>query len=110
MQRLDENTVHGFVRDAEIAALMFGSPESEVTMAQAIEFALAWADSSGSAAFGYVDAFESIPAARAFGVRLLPTTLIVSDGQVVAKLEGRQPSLTIEMALRKAQDRRPIAA
>lgn len=110
MQRLNSNTVHGFVRDADIAALMFGSPESETTMAQAIEFALAWADNSGDAQFGYVDAFDNIAAARSFGVRLLPTTLIVRSGQVIAKLEGRQPSLVIEAALRDALIQRAIAA
>jgi len=110
MQRLNSNTVQRFVREADIAALMFGSPESETTMAQAIEFALAWADNSGTAQFGYVDAFQNIAAARSFGVRMLPTTLIVRNGEVVARLEGRQPSMLIEAALRNAQTQHPIAA
>ena len=110
MQRLNSNTVERFVREADIAALMFGSPESETTMAQAIEFALAWADTNGAAQFGYINAFADIATARAFGIRLLPTTLIVCGGEVIVKLEGRQPSLLIEAALANACVQRPIAA
>jgi thioredoxin-like negative regulator of GroEL len=102
MQRLNANTVQRFVREADLAVVMFGSPESQATMAQAIEFALTWADNGDAAQFGYVDAFENIASARAFGIRLLPTTLLMRNGDVVAKLEGRQPSLCIEAALRAA--------
>lgn len=110
MQRLNANTVPRFVREAEVAVVMFGSPESQATMAQAIEFAIAWADNGGAAQFGYVDAFENIAAARAFGIRLLPTTLVTRDGAIVAKLEGRQPSLRIESALRAATELHCAAA
>lgn len=102
MQRLNAANTQRFVREAESAVVLFGSPDSEITMAQAIEFALAWADNSGDAQFGYVDAFENIAVARAFGIRLLPTTLITHRGEVVAMLEGQQPSLRIEAALRAA--------
>ena len=110
MQRLNAHTVRRVVREADLAVVMFGSPESETTMAQAIEFALAWADTGDAAQFGYVDAFENIAAARAFRIRLLPTTLITRNGEVVAKLEGRQPSLRIESALRAASAPRTVAA
>jgi thioredoxin-like negative regulator of GroEL len=110
MQRLNTNTVQRFVREAELAVVMFGSPDSQATMAQAVEFALAWADNGDAAQFGYVDAFENIAAARAFGIRLLPTTLIVRDGAIAAKLEGRQPSLRIESALRTVATQHGAAA
>lgn len=110
MQRLNTTTVQRFVREADLAVIMFGSPESETTMAQAIEFALVWADSGDVAQFGYVDAFENIAAARAYGIRLLPTTLIVRRGDIVSKLEGRQPSLRIETALRAATAHHSAAA
>jgi thioredoxin-like negative regulator of GroEL len=102
MQRLNATTTHPFVRGAKNAVLMFGSPESEVTMMQALEFAFAWADNSDIAQFGYVDAFENIAAARAFGIRVLPTILIARDGAVVCKLEGQQRATRIEAALRTA--------
>jgi thioredoxin-like negative regulator of GroEL len=110
MQRLNATEVNRFVREAGLAVVMFGSPESESTMAQAVEFALAWANAADTVRFGYVDAFENIATARAFGVRLLPTTLIVRNGEVVATLEGIQPSLRIESALRAAAAPNSVAA
>ena len=110
MQRLNSNNVGRLIREADLAVVMFGSPESETTMAQAIEFALTWADNSDAAQFGYVDAFENIAAARAYDIRLLPTMLITRNGEVVAKLEGRQSSRRIEAALRAASASHEVAA
>ena len=110
MQRLNATSVQRLIGEADLAVVMFGSPESETTMAQAIEFALTWADNSDAAQFGYVDAFENIAAARAYSIRLLPTTLIARNGMLVAKLEGRQSSQRIETALRAASASRKVAA
>ena len=110
MQRLNSTSVQRFVSEADLAVVMFGSPESETTMVQAIEFALTWADNSDAAQFGYVDAFENIAAARAYNIRLLPTTLIMRNGEVLAKLEGRQSSLRMETALRAASASHKVAA
>ena len=110
MQRLNATNVQRFVREADLAVVMFGAPESESTMAQAIEFALIWADNGDTAQFGYVDAFENIAAVRAYAIRLLPTTLITRNGEVVAKLEGRQGSRLLETALRAASAAHNVAA
>ena len=64
---------------------MIGAPLGEATMAQAVEFANAWAEHRGEADFGYVDAFENIAAARSFAVPVLPTTLVLRRGEASAR-------------------------
>ena len=102
MHRLTQMTINDFVRERDVAVIMFGAPEGEATMEQALEFAEVWADHAGKAAFGYVDAFEHVTPARTYGIRVLPTTLVLSRGKAVAKLEGRHPALRIGAALSSA--------
>lgn len=102
MKRLNADTLNAFVRDAETAVLMFGAPQGEATMDQAIEIADAWSERRENARFGYVDAFQHVQSARAFSVRVLPTTLVLRDGEEVARFEGRCASARIVAAIRAA--------
>lgn len=88
MKRLSLETFGSFVGEANISAIMFGSPTGDATRDQAIEFADAWTR-RGDVSFGYVDAFEQVALARSFSIRVLPTTLVLRDGEVVARYEGR---------------------
>ena len=82
---------------------MFGAPHGEATMDQAIEFADAWLDCHDEANFGYIDAFENVAAARAYAVRVLPTTMIARDGEIVAWIEGRASSIRVAQAILNAE-------
>lgn len=99
MHRLNHYTLEDFVRERDIAVIMFGAPESEATMAQAIEFADLWADRAGDAAFGYLDALDNVSVARRCGVRVLPTTLVFNAGEIVKRFEGHTPALRIGAAI-----------
>ena len=88
MKRLSAETFSSFISEGDIAAVMFGSPTGEATMEQAIEFADTW-KRRRDVGFGYVDAFEQVALTRSFSIRVLPTTLVLRDGKVVARYEGR---------------------
>lgn len=88
MKRLSLETFNSFVEGANIVAVMFGAPAGDATKEQAIEFADTWRKRR-DVGFGYVDAFEQIALARSFSIRVLPTTLVLRNGKVVAKYEGR---------------------
>ncbi|WP_395647708.1 thioredoxin domain-containing protein [Terricaulis sp.] len=109
MQRLNTRTLAEFISEPGVAAVMFGAPHGEATMDQAVQFAEAWLECHDAANFGYVDAFESVAAARAYAVRVLPTTMIVNDGEVVAWIEGPHSSIRIAQAVKNAE-RVPVAA
>lgn len=109
MQRLNNATLSDFLSEPGIAAVMFGAPHGEASMDQAVQFAEAWLECHDEANFGYIDAFENIAAARQFSVRVFPTTMIVSNGEVVAWIEGRHSSIRIAQAIRNAL-RVPVAA
>lgn len=109
MQRLNDATLRDFLREPGVCAVMFGAPEGEATMAQAVEFADAWLECHDEAGFGYVDALENVATARAYGVRVLPTTMIFDNGEVVAWIEGRHASVRTVQAVRSAT-RTPAAA
>ena len=100
MQRLNEATLGGFLRERGVSAVMFGAPRGEATMIQAVEFADAWLDCHNDAGFGYVDAFDNVAAARDYGVRVLPTTVVFDGGEIVAWIEGRHASGSIVQAIR----------
>lgn len=102
MQRLNSATLGGFVSEPGVAAVMFGAPQSEASMYQAAQFADAWLECHDEANFGYVDSFENVAAARSYAVRVLPTTMIVRDGEILAWIEGRHSSLRIAQAIRSA--------
>ena len=108
MQRLNSRTLNEFVSEPGITAVMFGAPRGEATMDQAVQFAEVWLECHDDANFGYIDAFENVAAARAYSVRVLPTTMIVKDGEVVAWIEGRHSSVRIAQAIKTAQ-RVPVA-
>lgn len=107
MQRLSNHTLQSFINERGACAVMFGA--SEGTMAQAVEFAEAWLEAHDEATFGYIDAFENVAAARAYAVRVLPTTMIARDGEIIAWIEGRCSSTRIAQAIRNA-NRQPVAA
>ena len=109
MQRLNTATLSDFLSEPGVAAVMFGAPRGEASMGQAVQFAEAWLECHDEANFGYVDAFENVTAARAYCVRVLPTTMIVADGEPVAWIEGRHSSIRIAQAIRNTV-RAPIAA
>lgn len=109
MQRLNNTTLNAFLNEPGVSAVMFGAPHGEATMDQATEFAEAWLECHDEANFGYVDAFANVAAARSYAVRVLPTTMIVSNGEIVAWIEGRHSSIRIAQAIRNAE-RVPVAA
>jgi hypothetical protein len=109
MQRLNTAALSGFLSEPGVSAVMFGAPQGAATMDQAVQFAEAWLERHDDANFGYVDAFANVAAARSYSVRVLPTTMIVSDGEVVAWIEGRHSSIRIAQAIRDAR-RVPVAA
>jgi len=102
MQRLNTTTLSDFLSEPGVSAVMFGAPNSEATMDQAIQFADAWLECHDEANFGYIDAFENVAAARRYAVRVLPTTMIVRDGEIVAWIEGRHSSIRATQAIRNA--------
>lgn len=111
MQRLNTATLSDFVGEPGVSAVMFGAPHGEATMDQATQFAEAWLDRHDEASFGYIDAFANVAAARAYAVRVLPTTIIVSDGEIVAWIEGRCSSTRIAQAIAGAcRAHQPVAA
>jgi thioredoxin-like negative regulator of GroEL len=94
MKRLSSETFGSFISEAATAAVMFGSPTGDATMDQAIEFVDAW-ERRRDVGFGYVDAFEQIALARSFSIRVLPTTLVLRQGEIVARYEGRHSLSTL---------------
>jgi hypothetical protein len=110
MQRLNNETLQLFVHERGLSAIMFGAPDGEATMAQAIDFADAWLDCHDEANFGYIDAFANAAAARACAVRVLPTTMIARDGEIVAWIEGRHASTVIAAAIANASRTCAVAA
>jgi hypothetical protein len=93
MKRLNAESFRSLVENGDTAAVLFGSPTGDATMEQAIEFVHAWRRRA-DVSFGYVDAFEQIGLARSFAITVLPTTLVLRNGNVVARYEG-QHSLSI---------------
>lgn len=109
MQRLNTTLINDFVHEPGVTAILFGAPHGEASLDQAVQFAEAWLDCHDEAHFGYVDAFENVAAARAYAVRVLPTTMIARDGEIIAWIEGRHSSTRIAQAIRSAE-RVPVAA
>lgn len=110
MQRLTAATLPALIAEAQTAVILFGSPEGETTRDQAYDFADAWFEKRHHAHFGYVDAFENVGAARAHGIRVLPTTLILRDGALIAKLEGKQSASRIVAAIARGDAPHQAAA
>jgi hypothetical protein len=102
MQRLNTETLNDFLSKPGVSAVMFGAPQGEATMDQAIQHAEAWLECHDEASFGYVDAFASVAAARSYAVRVLPTTMIVRDGEIITWIEGRHSSIRVSQAIRGA--------
>jgi hypothetical protein len=88
MQKLNNNNLQSFIDEPGVSVVMFGAPTGEATMNQALAFAEAWLDCHDDANFGYIDAFDDVAAARTYRVRVLPTTMVAKNGQVVAWIEG----------------------
>jgi hypothetical protein len=110
MQRLNNDTLQSFVNERGVTAIMFGATDGEATMNQAIDFADAWLDCHDEAHFGYIDALENVAAARAYAVRVLPTTMIARDGDITAWIEGRSSSVRIGQAILSASRHHAEAA
>jgi hypothetical protein len=102
MQRLNTASLNDFLSEPGVSAVMFGATRGEATMDQATEFAEAWLECHDEANFGYVDAFANVAAARSYAVRVLPTTMIVRDGEIIAWIEGRCSSIRVSQAIRGA--------
>jgi hypothetical protein len=102
MQRLTPETFSEFVSANHVAAILFAAPDGEASMEQANEFAETWADHSSEAGFGYLDAFAHVAQARAYGVRILPTTIVTHEGVEIARHEGRCPSARLSVAIATA--------
>lgn len=99
MQRVTSENLSGVLSSASRAVLLFGAPSGAPTMAQAVAFADAWVDLHDSATFGHVDAVADVSLARRFGLRLLPTTVIVENGDIVSRFEGHCSARQIATAL-----------
>lgn len=111
MQRLNTATLNNFLSEPGVSAVMFGAPHGEATLDQAVQFAETWLECRDEANFGYIDAFENVATARMYAVRVLPTTMIVSDGEIVAWIEGRCSSIRVTQAIAGARRvRQPVAA
>jgi hypothetical protein len=102
MQRLNTASLNDFLSEPGVSAVMFGAPHGEATMDQETQFAEAWLACHDEASFGYVDAFANVAAARSYSVRVLPTTMIVRDGAIIAWIEGRHSSIRVSQAVRGA--------
>lgn len=91
-------TFDAFTARRGVSAVLFVAPPGEASMEQAIDFAATWASHPGTA-FGYVDAFQDVALSRYFEIRVLPTTLVLRDGEEVVRLEGRHSALSIGWVL-----------
>ena len=110
MQRLNDDTLNAFLDQPGTTILMFGAPSGRPTLYQAEELAVLWAERSGDALFGHIDATSNDVARRDFAVRLLPTTIVLHDGAPVARFEGVQQRWRIEAALDRANRSEALAA
>lgn len=109
MQRVSPENVSDLLTQDARTVLLFGAPHGESVMAQAVVFAEAWVEHRAEAAFGYVDAAEHVALARSFGVRVLPTTLVLDRSEIVARFEGRCSGAAIASALFAPPDARVAA-
>jgi hypothetical protein len=94
MKRLDTKTLLPFLESAGIGVVFFGAYDGKSTFHMAEEFAQLWADVVTSELvgirFGYIDG-SAEPAARiSLKVAELPTILIIRNGVVTHRFEGRQ--------------------
>jgi hypothetical protein len=110
MQRLNTATLSDFLGEPGVAAVMFGAPEGEASMDQAVQFAEAWLHCHDEASFGYIDAFENVATARAYALRVLPTTMITRDGEIMAWIEGRHASTVIAATIGSVARSNAVAA
>lgn len=99
MKKVTDNTLPQFLAQSDIAVLMVGAPSGQATMDQACELTRAWLDHRDAAAFGYLDAFEEPATTRGLAIRLVPTTLVIAGGDVVARLEGAASAARIASAI-----------
>jgi hypothetical protein len=103
VKRLSKMTFDGFAVRPGVAAVMFVAPSGEASMEQAMDFAATWASHPGMA-FGYVDSFDDVALSRFFEIRVLPTMLVLRDGEEVARLEGRHGASSLSCAVETAEE------
>lgn len=103
MKRLSQQNFRAFTHHSETSAVLFGSPHGDATLDQAVEFAAAWVRCR-SIAFGYVDALEQVYLAKLFAIRVLPTTLLLRRGRVIARWEGRQSLQKLDVSAQWSND------
>lgn len=110
MKRLDTKSLPAFLETAGVAVVFFGASDGPATMRQAEEFALLWADvvmhDLVGLRFGYVDGSANWLARGLLGVDQLPAMLIVRDGEVTHRFEGRCGRASVLAALRAPAPRR----
>jgi hypothetical protein len=104
MKRLDSKTLLPFLESAGIGVVFFGAYDGKPSLDMAEEFAQLWADVVTSdlvgVRFGYIDG-EAEPAAHIFlEVAELPTVLIIRNGVVTHRFEGKTKRQTILKALK----------
>ncbi|HVY86974.1 MAG TPA: thioredoxin family protein [Caulobacterales bacterium] len=106
MQHLNDDTLQPFLDAASaVTIVLFGATKGGLTMAQAEEFALLWAEGMFDARFAYIDVLMNDEARTAHAIRVLPTILVFRAGLVVSRLEGFQPRHRIEaVAARRSAD------
>lgn len=110
MKRLNTRTLEAFLHDDRPAVLLVGDTEGRATMAQAVEFALLWAECGAAVRFAYIDAAESPAAAHQLRIRSLPTTLVLQDGLERVRFEGVHARASIEDAFFDAAVEHAVAA
>jgi hypothetical protein len=112
MKRLDTKSLPAFLETADIAVVFFGSADGDATMQQAEEFALLWSDVVTSdlvgVCFGYIDGSANWLAHGLLGVDELPVMLVVRDGKVTHRFEGRCSRGSVMAALRSPTPKRTV--
>jgi hypothetical protein len=104
MKRLNSKTLLPFLESAGIGVVFFGAYDGKPSLEMAEEFAQLWADVVTSdlvgVRFGYIDG-EAEPAAHIFlEVGDLPSILIIRNGVVTHRFEGKIKRQTILKALK----------
>jgi hypothetical protein len=104
MKRVTSETLPELLNSEAKTVLLFGAPTGRLMMAQADAFAEAWADHHDEAAFAYVDALTDAELTQTYGVRRLPTILVMNGPGVAARLEGLCSPARIGAALMPASE------
>jgi len=110
MKRLDSKTLLPFLESAGIGVVFFGAYDGKPSLDMAEEFAQLWADVVTSdlvgVRFGYIDGSAEVAAHIYLEVAELPTILIIRNGAVTHRFEGKTKRQTVLKALKERSWRR----